>query len=96
MVITHLPIEPIVWIGSTRADLSAFPGEVKDAVGYALYVAQQGGKRLTQSPCAGSAAREFWRLLRITTAIHTALCIPFAWLAGSTPSTLSRRSRKVE
>ena len=45
MTIATLPsIKPVVWIGSTKADLSAFPEEVKDAIGYALYVAQQGGK----------------------------------------------------
>lgn len=34
-------LRPIVWIGGSRADLSAFPEEVKDAAGYALYLAQQ-------------------------------------------------------
>jgi phage-related protein len=46
-------IKPVVWIGSTKADLSAFPEEVKDAVGYALYVAQQGGKHWDAKPLKG-------------------------------------------
>jgi phage-related protein len=36
--------KPTVWIGSAKVDLRAFPDEVKDAIGFALYVAQQGGK----------------------------------------------------
>jgi phage-related protein len=46
-------IKPVVWIGSTKADLSAFPEEVKDAVGYALYVAQLGGKHWGAKPLKG-------------------------------------------
>ena len=46
-------IKPVVWIASTRADLSAFPEEVKDAIGYALYVAQLGGKHPNVKPLRG-------------------------------------------
>jgi phage-related protein len=52
--VTALPaIKPLVWIGRTRADLSAFPEEVKDSIGFALYVAQQGGKHITAKPLRG-------------------------------------------
>ncbi len=34
-------------------DLAAFPEEVKDAIGYALYVAQQGGKHPSAKPLRG-------------------------------------------
>ncbi len=37
-------LKPVVWIGSARTDLRAFPEPVKDLIGYALYVAQRGGK----------------------------------------------------
>lgn len=37
-------LKAVVWIGSARTDLAAFPEEVKDSIGFALYVAQQGGK----------------------------------------------------
>jgi phage-related protein len=50
---TSPSIKPVVWIGSTKADLSAFPEEVKDAIGYALYVAQQGGKHGHTTPLRG-------------------------------------------
>jgi phage-related protein len=36
--------KPVVWIGSSRKDLREFPEAVQDHMGYALYVAQQGGK----------------------------------------------------
>ena len=38
------PFKPVVWVGSSREDLRAFPDVVQDHMGYALYVAQQGGK----------------------------------------------------
>lgn len=46
-------IKPVIWVGSTRADLCAFPEEVKDAIGYALYVAQLGGKHPNAKPLRG-------------------------------------------
>ena len=36
------PLKTIIWIGSSLTDLKAFPDEVKDVVGYALYQAQLG------------------------------------------------------
>lgn len=38
------PLKPVVWVGSSRKDLRAFPGTVQDLMGYALFVAQQGGR----------------------------------------------------
>jgi len=52
-IATSPGIKPVVWIGRTRGDLSAFPEEVKDAIGYALYVAQQGGKHHDAKPLRG-------------------------------------------
>jgi len=46
-------IKPVVWIGTTRADLSSFPEEVKEAIGFALYIAQQGGKHGDAKPLRG-------------------------------------------
>lgn len=40
----ELPLKPVIWIGSSRKDLRAFPDPVQDHMGYALYVAQCGGK----------------------------------------------------
>jgi len=46
-------LKPVVWIGSTRKELGAFPEPVKDLVGYALYVAQQCGKHPDAKPLRG-------------------------------------------
>jgi phage-related protein len=46
-------IRPVAWIGSSKADLSAFPEEVKDSIGFALYMAQQGGKHHNAKPLRG-------------------------------------------
>jgi phage-related protein len=37
-------LKPVVWVGSSLKDLRKFPDAVQDHMGYALYVAQQGGK----------------------------------------------------
>ena len=37
-------LKPVVWVGSSRKDLGAFPNPVQRMMGYALFVAQQGGK----------------------------------------------------
>ncbi len=37
-------LKPVVWGGSSLRDLRAFPAPVQDHIGYALYVAQRGGK----------------------------------------------------
>jgi phage-related protein len=38
------PLKPVVWVGSSRKDLRAFPDAVQDLMGYARSVAQQGGR----------------------------------------------------
>jgi phage-related protein len=37
-------LKPVIWVGSSLKDLWAFPEPVQDHMGYALYVAQRGGK----------------------------------------------------
>lgn len=53
MKIESRDLKPVIWIGSTRRDVSSFPEDVKDAVGYALYIAQQGGKHSDAKPLRG-------------------------------------------
>ena len=43
----------IIWMGRTRNDLRAMPGDVKDEVGFALHVAQTGGKVPYAEPMKG-------------------------------------------
>jgi phage-related protein len=37
-------LKTVIWVGSSRRDLRAFPEPVKDHMGYALYIAQRGGQ----------------------------------------------------
>jgi phage-related protein len=37
-------MRPVVWVGTSLRDLRGFPAPVQDHMGYALYVAQRGGK----------------------------------------------------
>ncbi len=39
---TGASLKPVYWVGSSLKDLCAFPDEVQDAVGYALFLAQEG------------------------------------------------------
>jgi len=43
----------VYWIGSSKADLSAFPQPVKDLMGFALHQAQVGGKHDAAEPVKG-------------------------------------------
>ena len=46
-------LRPLEWIGSSKKDLSALPDEVMDVFGYALHLAQAGGKHLQAKPLQG-------------------------------------------
>jgi phage-related protein len=46
-------LKPIRWVGSSRRDLRALPDSVKSHIGYALYVARQGGKHPDAKPLKG-------------------------------------------
>ena len=37
-------LKPLEWVASSKRDVKAFPSEVRDAVGYAIYLAQIGSK----------------------------------------------------
>jgi len=45
--------KPVRWIGSARADLQDFPVEVRTDMGFALWVAQQGGRPPQAKPLKG-------------------------------------------
>ena len=38
------PLKPVTWVGTSLKDLREFPAPVQDVMGYALYLAQGGGK----------------------------------------------------
>jgi phage-related protein len=45
--------KPVIWVGSSRNDLREFPEHVQDHMGYALYVAQRGGKHRDTKTLSG-------------------------------------------
>lgn len=45
--------KPLRWIGSSKEDVRAFPEDVKDVMGYALHLAQLGGKHPGAKPLIG-------------------------------------------
>jgi phage-related protein len=46
-------IKPVIWIGSAKDDLVAFPEDVVGAIGFALYEAQKGNKHPSAKPLRG-------------------------------------------
>jgi phage-related protein len=47
------PPKPVEWIGSAEDDLAAFPREVKQVMGFAIFQAQLGRKHRAAKPLAG-------------------------------------------
>jgi|SRR5271157_590497 len=52
-MVDELFLKPVIWVGSSRKDLREFPEPVQDHMGYALYVAQQGGKHRDAKALSG-------------------------------------------
>ena len=45
--------KPVFWVASARSDLRAFPEEVRTDMGFALWVAQRGGRPAQAKPLKG-------------------------------------------
>ena len=45
--------KPLRWVGSAKKDLLSMPPEVQDTFGYALHLAQTGGKHAQSKPLKG-------------------------------------------
>jgi phage-related protein len=48
-------LKPLEWVGSSKADLDAFPGPARREAGYALYLAQIGTRALRAKALKGFA-----------------------------------------
>ncbi|MGF1522437.1 MAG: type II toxin-antitoxin system RelE/ParE family toxin [Leptolyngbyaceae cyanobacterium] len=46
-------LKPVEWVGKSLEDLKAFPEDVRQAIGYALYLAQSGEKHPSAKPLKG-------------------------------------------
>jgi phage-related protein len=53
------PEKPLHWVGSAKRDYQAFPRAVQSAMGYALGVAQLGGKHPRSKPWKGEGPGVF-------------------------------------
>jgi phage-related protein len=53
MTLDHDDPRPLLWVGSAKKDLLAMPGDVQDAFGYALHLAQTGGRHMQAKPLKG-------------------------------------------
>ena len=45
--------KPLFWMGTTRKSVRGFPKEVRDVLGYGLYLAQMGDKHPAAKPLKG-------------------------------------------
>lgn len=52
-------MKALEWVGSSKKDLLTFPEEVKKEIGYALHVAQSGGKYQNTKPFTGHGSGVF-------------------------------------
>jgi predicted XRE-type DNA-binding protein/phage-related protein len=52
-MIEQSDLKPVIWVGSSRKDYRTMPDEVQSRMGYALYIAQQGGKHRDAKPLKG-------------------------------------------
>jgi len=50
---TFITPKPLEWIGSSKKDLKALPDDVIDVFGYALHLAQAGGRHTQTKPLQG-------------------------------------------
>lgn len=46
-------LKPVLWIARSREELKRFPTEVRQVMGFALYLAQRGGKHPNAKPLRG-------------------------------------------
>ena len=53
MPAAHDNPKPLLWVGSDKKDIQSMPDEVQDTFGYALHLAQTGGKHAQAKPLKG-------------------------------------------
>src|SRR5579862_5610815 len=86
-------LKPLVWIGSAREDMRAFPEPVKDHIGY--YVAQRGGRHRDTKTLSGFGGAGVVEVLRTFAATRSARYTPCVTELGFTSFTPSRRNRRL-
>ena len=87
--------KPVRWIGSSKADVSAFPEDVKRRVGGAIWEAQIGLKAPFAKPLKGFGGAGVLEVVDASTATRTVRPTQSGSLASSTSFTLFRRNPGV-
>ena len=88
-------MKPLRWIASAKDDLSAMPTEVRRAVGYALFAAQQGEKHDDAKVLKGFGDAAVLEVIARHEAIRSALSTRSASVKWSMCCTSSRRSQSA-
>jgi phage-related protein len=63
--------KPVMWVGSSKEDLRAFPELVQKEVGFALWFAQIGDKHPHAKPLRGFGGGVFWKSSKMRTGAPT-------------------------
>jgi hypothetical protein len=88
-------MKPLRWIASAKDDLSAMPTEVRRAVGYALFAAQQGEKHDDAKVLKGFGDAAVLEIIARHMAKRSAPSTQSASVRWSMCCTSSRRSRRA-
>ena len=67
-------LKPVLWVGSSKADLKKFPAAVQDQVGFALYQAQVGLKPRDAKQLKGHRDPTSWKSSHDTKGMPTGRC----------------------
>jgi phage-related protein len=91
-------LKPPIWVGTSRKSLREFPEPVQDHMGYALYVAQQGGKHgdaKTMKGFGGAGVLEVIRDFRGDTfrAVYTVRYADALYVSSRFPEEIENRRR---
>jgi phage-related protein len=71
------PVKPLEWVASSKKDLLSMPTNVVDTFGYALHLAQNGGKHAQAKPLKGfgsAGVLEAVYTVRFSNAIYVLHC----------------------
>ena len=89
-------LKPVIWVGSSREDLREFPPPVQDHMGYALYVAQRGGKHRDAKALSGFGGAGVVEVVKDYRGDTFRAVYTLRFAGGYWCFTPSRRSRRPE
>jgi predicted XRE-type DNA-binding protein len=87
------PLKPVTWVGTSLKDLRGFPAPVQDVMGYALYIAQGGGKHQDVKVLTGFGGAGVLEVIKDIAATLSAACIRCAAPGHGVDQATTARSR---